>query len=311
MIPLITGIHHVTAFAGNAAGNRRFYTQTLGMDLVKRTVNFDAPSMWHLYYGCDGGAPGTLLTHFAEPNAPRARHGGQEIALVTLSVPVGMLASIEARLADKGTRTTRAVEFGNDGLMLVDPDGMRIRIEESPARQTTAAFEIARVSLMVVDAEATSHFLVQALGFHRCARDAHSRTIRLALGSNGGSDGESNGGSGREIDVVHAPDRAAEAMGAGTIHHVAWRVPDDATQARARLAVTHSDIAVTSVRDRQYFRSVYFRIPGGILFEIATDVPGFAIDEPADALGRELRLPPQYESRRGAIMATLPSLDES
>jgi glyoxalase family protein len=163
--------------------------------------------------------------------------------------------------------------------------------------QTACAAEVARVELTVPSAAETCAFLADCMGFREVARDG--RTTRLALG---------DGGSGREIDVIDAPGLAAQQLAAGTIHHVAWRVRDDAAQAAAAKALREAAIAVTPVRDRQYFRSIYFRIPGGVLFEIATDGPGFAIDEPADALGRELKLPPQYEQFRAQIAAQLPAL---
>lgn len=314
----ITGIHHVTAFAGEAARHRRFYTDALGLDLVKRTVNFDAPTMWHLYYGLAGGAPGTLLTHFPGADGdgadapPRTRLAGREIGLVTMSVAPGTLGAMRDRLASSGVATTTTTAFGREGLMLVDPDGMALRIEEHARRQQPdAAAEVARVALHVPDARETSAFLESVFGFRETARE--DRVLRLALiegDGEGDGEGGGDGGSGREIDVVHAPELRPAQNAAGSVHHVAWRVPDDAAQAAARRALLAAGVAVTEVRDRQYFRSIYFRIPGGVLFEIATDGPGFAVDEPAGSLGRALRLPPQYEPRRADIAARLPSLGD-
>ena len=296
--PIVDGIHHVTAFAGSAAANVRFHTQARGFELIKRTVNFDAPTLWHLYYGLGGGAPGTLLTHFPEPRAPRALHGGEEITAIALAVRGGALDALRARLAKAGVATDERARFGARTLAFEDPDGIRITAEESSSSlQTACAAEIARVELTVPSAAETCAFLAQGMGFREIARDGN--TTRLALG---------DGGSGREIDVIDAPGLAAQQLAAGTIHHVAWRVRDDAAQAAAANVLRGAGIAVTPVRDRQYFRSIYFRIPGGVLFEIATDGPGFAIDEPADALGRELKLPPQYEQFRAQIAAQLPSL---
>ena len=298
MEPLVTGIHHVTAFAGEVRAHVRFYTQALGLDLVKRTVNFDDPSMWHLYYGGAHGAPGTLLTHFPQQDAARARHGGREIAGATIATMPGGLAALSERLRAHGVAPRERGSFGAPGIEFEDPDGMQLRAEESTRRQTDAPIEVARVTLVVPDAAATELFLQEVLGFELFGRE-HA-TTRLAL---------AGGGSGREVDVVHAPGLHAEAMGAGTIHHVAWRVPDDDAQLRARSTLQRAGVAVTEVRDRQYFRSIYFRIPGGVLFEVATDVPGFAVDEPRDALGRALRLPPQFEPLRTRITTLLPDLE--
>ena len=298
MDALVTGIHHVTAFAGQPAPHRRFYTEVLGLDLVKRTVNFDAPSMWHLYYGHAQGAPGTLVTHFPEPRAARARHGGCEIASVTLAVRLGDLDALAARLGRAGVRHARSAVLARATLAFEDPDGMRVLAEESEDFQAqAAATEVARVTLAVPDAGETCAFLEERMGFAKAAGEGALTRLSVA-----------GGGSGREIDVVHAPELAAEPLAAGTIHHVAWRVPDDAAQARAARALAQAGIAVTPVRDRLYFRSIYFRIPGGILFEIATDGPGFAVDEPPEALGRTLCLPPQYEPLRDVLTRTLPEL---
>ncbi|MGA1223094.1 MAG: ring-cleaving dioxygenase [Phycisphaerales bacterium] len=303
LAPLVTGIHHVTAFAGDAARNRRFYSEVLGFELVKRTVNFDAPSMWHLYYGLAGGAPGTLLTHFPEPRAARARHGGSEISAVAIACDPQRLDALSERLASTGARLAHASEFGRTVLTFEDPDGMRLALEADARRRTPhAQAEIARVTITVPDARETASFLSDALGFTTIGEEIRDGRPNLRLGLG-------DAGCGREIDVVHAPDLAPEPMAAGTIHHVAWRVADDAAQAHASATLGARGVAVTPVRDRSYFRSIYFRIPGGVLFEIATDGPGFAIDEPPDALGRALRLPPQYEARRTAIEAALPSLD--
>ncbi len=299
MDALVTGIHHVTAFAGNAARNRRFYTDVLGFALIKRTVNFDAPTMWHLYYGHASGAPGTLVTHFPEPRAARARHGGSEIASLTLALRSGELESLVARLAHAGVPFARKTVLDRAVVAFEDPDGMPIEAEEHlDFQQKAANAEMARVTLAVPDSRETRGFLRDIMGFTESSRDGPRTRMVLA-----------GGGSGRELDVLHAPDLPPEPLAAGTIHHVAWRVPDDRAQSNAAEALARAGVAVTPVRDRQYFRSIYFRIPGGVLFEIATDGPGFAVDEPGDALGRTLCLPPQYESQRSRLLATLPTLE--
>lgn len=304
MNPLVTGIHHVTAFAGDPSRNLRFYTRTLGFELVKRTVNFDAPGMWHLYYGLASGAAGTLLTHFPEPSALRASHGGSEIVSATIAVREGALGALAARLEAHGVRPDRVTSFDRATLSFEDADGMRILAEErTDPQQPAAEAEVARVTLAVPDAEATAAFLRTVMGFAEVGREG--ATIRLGLADR---DGAIAGGSGREVDVVGAPELAPEPLAAGTIHHIAWRVAGEHAQADAARALTRAGIAVTPVRDRLYFRSIYFRIPGGVLFEIATDGPGFKVDEPAEALGRLLCLPAQFESRRARIESELPEL---
>jgi len=299
MEPLVTGIHHVTAFAGNAARNRRFYTDVLGFRLVKRTVNFDAPTMWHLYYGHASGAPGTLVTHFPEPRAARARHGGGEIASLTLALRPGELESLVEQLERAHVACARRTMFGRAVVAFEDPDGMLIEAEERlDFQQQQAPAEIARVSLAVPDSRATCEFLRDIMGFTESSRDGARTRMEIT-----------GGGSGRELDVLHAPDLPPQPLAAGTIHHVAWRVRDDRAQRDAAQALARAGIAVTPVTDRQYFQSIYFRIAGGVLFEIATDGPGFAVDERSDALGRTLCLPPQYESQRRLLAATLPPLE--
>lgn len=299
---LVTGIHHVTALAKSPTANIEFYTSVLGLRLVKRTVNFDDPFTYHFYYGDAAGSPGTLITHFPHPLAAKAAHGGGEITDTDFAVPRGTLARWTDRLQAAGTHVARDVQFGQDILTLSDPDGMLIRLTESrdaSARQDEGILRIARVRLRVPDVGETAEFLSGVLGF----RDASSEgtTRRLTLG---------DGGDGREIDVVHDPAAPHHPMGAGTVHHVAWRVPDDGAQARAADAIREARIAVTPVMDRQYFKSIYFRIPGGVIFEIATDGPGFAVDEAPDALGTALKLPPRYEPRRAEIERRLPPISK-
>ncbi len=302
MIPVITGVHHVTALAKNPAENVRFYTSVLGLRLVKKTVNFDDPYTYHMYYGDEIGTPGTLLTHFPHPMASRGTHGGSEITDTALGVPAGTLDFWKARLKERGVAAREEEILGRKSLRFEDMDGMRFTIaEHAPAASggayaggdvpaESAILGIAGVTLHVPDPKETSDFLSGVLGFTRGASEG--KLCRMLLGP---------GGLGREIDLVSAPDLRHMPMGAGIVHHVAWRVPDDAAQIRASKILREAGIAVTPVTDRQYFRSIYFRIPGGVIFEIATDVPGFDIDEPRAELGRSLKLPPQYEARRSAI----------
>jgi glyoxalase family protein len=307
---LITGVHHVTAFASDPIANRRFYTEVLGLRLVKRTVNFDDPSTHHLYYGDRGGAPGTLLTHFPSPRTARGRHGGGEISETVMSVGVGTLDAWQARLERFGVGVDRrigAVEPDRPSLHVGDPDDMRIALVEdaSVAADASMVGPIERVVLSVADGEATAAFLTSHLGFG--VLRASKAGIDLAIGDT------SIPAPGQRLSLRIEPDRTQQPMGAGTVHHVAWRVPTDTAQASLRTALVNAGIAVTPILDRQYFRSIYFRVPcghpNGIVFEVATDGPGFAVDEPLETLGTRLMLPPRYEARRSDIERLLPALD--
>lgn len=306
MSSLITGIHHVTAFAGRPSANAKFYRDMLGLRMVKKTVNFDDPNTYHLYYGDEQGSPGTLITHFPHPLAARARHGGGEITDTGLGVPRGSLGWWRERLDAHKVDARAGKLFGQDVLRFEDHDGMRFILSEEDGLDgfaagargytgggvpgTAAILGVSRVTLSVPEAGETVDFLTGVLGFKAGSQEGDVR--RLVIGE---------GGNSREIDVIHAPRAGHERMGAGTVHHVAWRVPDDDAQARAAAAIRASGVGVTQVMDRQYFRSIYFRIPGGVIFEIATDGPGFAVDEPLATLGTQLKLPPQYEPIRKQI----------
>ncbi len=293
--PLVTGLHHVTAFAKDPRANLRFYTEVLGLRLVKRTVNFDDPLTYHLYYGDEQGSPGTLLTHFPHPNAKRGRHGSPEIIETILGIPRGSADAWQERLRGHGVD----VERGDDRVAFEDHDGMRFALVEIGAPDDAHAIRrIEGVAIRVPDVGETVGFLRELLGF-RIESSGADRAVLTA-----GDEHEP-----QRIELVHAPVDPRTSMGAGTVHHVAWRVPDNAAQARAAAALRDARVPVTPVMDRQYFRSIYFRIPAGVVFEIATDGPGFAIDEPAASLGSALRLPPQYEPRRAEIEAHLVPLD--
>ncbi len=307
----IGGIHHVTAIAGSPAGNVRFYRDVLGLRLVKRTVNFDDPGTWHLYFGDAEGTPGSILTFFPHPDVFPGRRGVGQAVEVALAIPRASLAFWIDRLATEGVHFSGPRRrFGDTVVSFNDPDGLRLElvadasVEHLPGwgggavDAQHAIRGIHGVTLWASTAEGTARVLASRLGYVAAGEeDGVRRYVRegAALG--------------RVIDIREPRDVVRGAPGAGTVHHVAFRAADDAAQAEAAAGLGADGLSVTGQRDRNYFRSVYFREPSGILFEIATDVPGFAVDEPADALGGALRLPEWLEGEREAIERALPPLE--
>lgn len=304
-----TGIHHITAIASDPQRNLDFYAGLLGLRLVKRTVNFDAPDTYHFYFGDEAGSPGTLLTFFPWPHAAPGRRGAGEPVALSYSVPPAARAFWEARLRAAGVENAAFERFGERGLRLRDPDGMVVDLVESagdPADpwlaagipSETALRGLHGVTLTVSEVQSSSDFLVGLLGLRYVGQDGD--VVRHVVLSEA---------PGRIVDLVAAPEGLGRTrLGAGSIHHVAFRAIDDAEQRRWRMQVAALGRPATPVQDRQYFRSIYFREPGGVLYELATDGPGFAIDEAPAALGETLKLPPQYEERRAMLERTLPAL---
>ena len=306
----IPGIHHVTAIAGNPQGNVDFYTEVLGLRLVKLTVNFDDPGTYHLYYGDESGQPGTILTFFPWPGATRGRRGTGQVAVTSFLVTEGALDYWQDRLARHGATTgPRERRFDEEAFATFDPDGMQIELvarpdvgepsawEGSPVPRDYAIRGFHGVTLWERDLEPTAALLGQTMGFKPV--DETGPRFRFLGAAQG---------PGTVVDVVHLPQGERGRGGAGTVHHVAWRTPDDAQQLAWREELAGTGLYVTPVMDRQYFRSIYFREPGGVLFEIATDPPGFLRDESLEELGTHLMLPPWLEGRRSEIKAILPQL---
>lgn len=301
------GIHHVTAIAGDPRRNLAFYAGTLGLRLVKRTVNFDDPGTYHFYFGDRTGAPGSLLTFFPWADAPAGRPGAGQPVVTSYAIPEGSLGWWEARLARAGVfGLTRRERFGATVLRFADPDGLGLELVEratprgTPWEGGTVPVEhqltgLAGTTLLHRGSDATADLLTGALGFTESGAEGSVRRFTSDDGST--------------VDLERQPHAAHGTLGTGTVHHVAWRAADGADQARFRGELLGRTLGVTPVVDRQYFRSIYFREPGGVLFEVATDGPGFLVDEPVETLGRALRLPPQYESQREAIESVLPSLE--
>jgi glyoxalase family protein len=305
------GIHHVTAIAGPARRNVDFYTRTLGLRLVKKTVNFDDPETYHLYYGDETGQPGTALTFFPWAQVAPGRLGIGETQETVLRVPEGAIGYWTHRFIEKGV-AHEALEkrFGETVLSFRDSDGMRLALAaipgiehepgwsngEIPAEYAIRGFH--GVSLLLEDSTATGAVLSDVLGFAKIAREGALTRYK--------ADGAGLGGI---VDLRTAGGFLRGIQGAGSVHHVAFRAADDAEQAAmVQKLVENHRIRTTEQKDRNYFRSVYFREPGHVLFEIATDIPGFAADEPVATLGQALKLPSFLEPRRKEIEAALPEI---
>jgi len=304
---ILHGIHHVTAITGDAQRNVDFYVGLLGLRLVKKTVNFDDPTSYHLYYGDELGRPGSAMTFFVWPGAPRGRQGPGQVTATAFSVPPGSLEWWAGRLREAGAEVEEPESrFGDDVLPFADPEGMRLELA-APARPdprdpwTGGAVPADRairgfhsVTLSLIGHEETARLLTDTLGFRTGPAD--SDRVRFETGE-----------TASVADLRSVPDALPGEIAAGTVHHVAWRTPDDASQLEWREVVAAAGYDVTPVLDRQYFHSIYFREPGGVLFEIATDVPGFTFDEAAGRLGSALRLPPRLEPLRAELELRLPA----
>jgi len=294
------GIHHITAIAGDPQRNLDFYTEALGLRLVKRTVNFDDPGSYHFYFGDKIGTPGTIMTFFPWPGARRGARGSGQVTTVSFAVPRNSMAFWKERL--RATHViTEEIEgrFGSNALRFLDPDGLQLELvasanEESSSERAIRGF--AAPTLEVRNPEKTEKLLTENLGFEFVAEENNRRRFR-GSGSNASA----------EIDLVSSEAGFGQ-IAAGTVHHIAFRAADDDEQLKMREQLVARGLNVTPVIDRQYFHSIYFREPNGILFEIATDGPGFLIDEPDDALGETLKLPPIYESKRDEIERVLPTI---
>lgn len=307
----VHGLHHVTAISGPAQENLDFYAGVLGMRLVKKSVNQDDPGTYHLFYADAEGRPGTDLTFFPWSQSAPPRPGHGTAPEVSLAVPPGALDYWPERLERYGAPVGEiATRFGERALPFQDPHGMKLALVESGSatRRPFTPWERSEVPpelqirglegarLREGELRSTTSFLETALGFQRLGSE--NGWERWVLGE---------GGSGRWLDLAEAPADRRGAWGVGAVHHLAFRVSDDAEQLEVRSQVAEH-VSPTAVIDRFYFRSVYFKEPGGVLFELATDGPGFTADEDLAHLGEQLALPPWLESRRAEIEAKLPAL---
>jgi glyoxalase family protein len=309
----ISGIHHITAIASDPQRNLDFYTQVLGLRLVKLTVNFDDPGTYHLYFGNRRGAPGSILTFFPWPGARRGTVGNGQVSATAFAARPKALDFWRSRLAENGIAVEDAgVRFGDPVLRFSDPDGMPLELVGTALANPDEAWPVRAVPQPYA-----------ICGFHSAtlSEEGYERTAALLEQSMGlrfvGSEGNrfryacaafDAGDAGAIVDVVCAPDGATGRLGAGTVHHIAWRTADDAQQELWRSTLVQGGYNVSPIMDRMYFHSIYFREPGGVLFEIATDPPGFAADEPFEHLGERLTLPRWLEPQRSAVEQGLPAL---
>ncbi len=312
----IQGLHHITVIASDPQRNIDFYARVLGQRLVKTTVNFDDPGTYHLYYGDEVGTPGTVMTFFPWLHAVRGEVGNGETAAVAYGVPAGSLEYWRGRLREHEIDFSRITRFGQDGLSFDDPDGLRLELvaregaevpqfwSNGPIPKEHALRGFHSVTLWLGKKDATEDLLNQ-LGFSKVGEEADEEGTRTRY--KGGADSDS-GGVGLFVDIVERPGKFPGRSGAGTVHHIALRTKNDAEQRAYLDYLRERGQRVTPVQDRQYFRSIYFREPGGVLFEIATDAPGFPDDEPVERLGSQLKLPAGLEPHRAQIEAKLPEI---
>ncbi|HMQ51368.1 MAG TPA: ring-cleaving dioxygenase [Anaerolineae bacterium] len=307
----IQGLHHITAFAADPQRNVDFYHHVLGQRLVKTTVNFDDPGTYHFYYGDNVGSPGTIMTFFPWPMARRGSLGNGEVGASAYTIRPESLVYWQQRLADFDVPTSEVeTRFGQAVLPFQDPDGMPLELIVSeepttfevwaegpiPAEHALRGFH--GVTLWLADYQATGELLTEQMGYRFVGQE--SNRYRYQGGANA---------LGKYIDILVDPNRPLGRVGAGSVHHIAFRTQTDEEQLDYQRLLSQVGFGVTPVRDRQYFHSIYFRSPGGVLFEVATDAPGFAVDEPVAELGRHLKLPPWLEPNREKIEAVLPKFE--
>jgi glyoxalase family protein len=306
----IQGLHHVTAMAGDPQANLEFYHGLLGQRLVKKTVNFDDPGTYHFYFADEIGTPGTILTFFPWPMAKRGVPGNGETTAVAYTIRPESVDYWRDRLAGQGVVVGQSLtRFGREVIPFRDPAGLRVElvIDERPATvlhwargpvpATHALRGFHSVTLQLAEVEPTAELLTAHMGCTFVGQDGETYRFAGALDD-----------AGQLIDIDHRPGAAAGRFGAGSIHHIAFRTVDDTEQLQYQAALRAVGLDVTPVRDRQYFHSIYFRSPGGVLFEIATNSPGFIYDENVAELGQSLTLPPWLEDRRSEIEEALPAV---
>lgn len=307
----IKGLHHITAIANNAQRNVDFYTKVLGLRLVKKTVNFDDPGTYHFYYGNETGEPGTILTFFPWEGIGQGRNGTGMATEIVYSIPADSLDYWTNRLKQYGADFDEpAGRFGETVLQLRDPDGLNLALtvadkndtrkgwQHNGMNETNAVKGFKSITLSLRNAEPTMKILTDVLGYELLKHETqHYRFVSPASQT------------ASLIDIIEDGKTGRGHQAAGTIHHIAFRVDDEEAQMVIREKIRKAGLTPTPKIDRNYFYSVYFREPGGVLFEIATENPGFSIDESVQELGTHLMLPAQYETARKEIEKVLPKLE--
>lgn len=308
--PYISGIHHITAITSSASENLAFYEEVLDLRLVKKTVNFDDPYTYHLYYGDLAGTPGTIITFFPWQNLPHGRTGAGMVTAIAFSIPKGSVDYWRKRFNVHLVETMEGERFGDRLIQFNDPHGLALELIETPIVHSNlnqtgnskslanriAGFHSATALLRSFDE--TQKLLVNSMGMAH--HDTEGNRYRFKM--------KSDDSFGYFYDVVIDAQAENGRQGAGTVHHIAFRTPTEDEQKYWQKLLMDNGFSVTPIRDRKYFKSIYFHEPGGVLFEIATDPPGFTVDEAYDDLGNELQLPDQYEPMRGEIESRLPKL---
>ena len=305
----IAGIHHVTCITGDVQKCVDFYVSVLGLRFVKKSINQDLPDTYHIYFGDYLGSPGTAMTFFGWPTWPKRKTGSGQVTTVSFAVPPGSLDFWSARLGGLGVAARRTSRFGIESISCQDPDGIEVELTghafddlwvpwpAAPVGREQAIRGFHSVTLTVAEGSATSDFLVQKMAFRKAGQDAGRSRFETGAG-----------GPHAILDLIESPHGPVGAESIGTVHHVAWRTPDDAAQVAWRNVLIDSGRNVTPVIDRWFFKSIYYREPGGVLFEIATDSPGFTVDEAPEELGKTLSLPPWFQVRRETLDVTLPPI---
>lgn len=297
------GIHHITAIVGHPQENVDFYAGVLGLRLVKKTVNFDDPGTYHFYFGNEGGKPGTIITFFPWIGAYKGKIGGGQVGVTSYVIPKGALSFWEERLEKFNIETEKTERFGETYLQFEDPHGLKLElVERDEGEENTWTFSgvtpdvaikgFGGAILYSTNAEQTANTLEYVMGLELIGEDGDYIRFR------------SSADIGNIIDL-HVKDIPRGQMGVGTVHHIAWRAKDNDDQLEWQRYVAENGYMVTTVRDRNYFNAIYFREHGEILFEIATDPPGFAHDESEETMGEKLMLPPQYEHLREQLENSL------
>ncbi|HUR10544.1 MAG TPA: ring-cleaving dioxygenase [Flavitalea sp.] len=305
----ILGLHHITAIAGNAQKNYNFYTKVLGLRLVKKTVNFDDPGTYHFYFGDEVGTPGTILTFFPWEGIRKGISGTGMATEIGYAIPEGSFSFWQKKLAAAGVRTQSVSHFDAAHLLFQDPDGLFLSLSENGSSDGRAGWTadpefkdhalkgFQQVTLTLKSTQPTAEILTNLFGYE-LKEKAGNRTRYET----------SSIGTANIVDLVELPTERPGHVAGGSTHHVAFRVRDESTLMHLRTKVEDMGLSITPKIDRNYFFSLYFREPGGVLFEIATDNPGFAVDEAVDQLGSHLKLPAQYEESRSEIEKVLPQI---